>query len=202
MTDIAYTVAQETHHEIKIERSRFIGHCISATSEEEARKFIAQIRSQYADATHNCYAYRIGSPLNPAMYYHDHGEPSGTAGKPILNAILQAELHQTAVVVTRYFGGKKLGVRGLIDAYHQTAAELLELAGRKAWIEGSEIYFTVPYGLWPILQYQVESHDAKIIHCEYTESVQCKIWIPKPRRDEFLSSLSDFPDLSPQETNE
>jgi uncharacterized YigZ family protein len=197
MTDIVHTVAQETHHEIKIERSRFIGHCVSATSEEEAREFIAKIRVEYADATHNCYAYRVGPPLDPVTYYHDHGEPTGTAGKPILNAILQADLHQTTVVVTRYFGGKKLGVRGLIDAYHQTAAELLELAGRQAWVEGSEYFFTVSYRLWPILQYQAESHEAKIVQCDYAESVQCKIWIPKSHQDEFLMSLSAYPDLLP-----
>lgn len=184
-----WTVAEETHYEMRIERSRFIAHCATATSEAEAREFIGQVRLQYADATHNCYAYRVGSGPEPITYYHDHGEPSGTAGKPILNAILQAGLQQTVVVVTRYFGGKKLGVRGLIDAYHQTAAELLALAGRRLWVEGIRCRLILPYSQWAIVQREVGNASGIIEATNYTEEIDCHLWIPRKQWDAFSDAI-------------
>ena len=105
----------------------FIANVSVCHDEEEARAFLMQIVSQHRDATHNCRAYVLSSGTE---YSSDDGEPSGTAGRPILNAIKHSELVNVIVVVTRYFGGVKLGVRGLIDAYGGAAAKALELAGR------------------------------------------------------------------------
>lgn len=129
-SDIYYTISNSPTYELKIKGSRFIGNAKSISSKEEALEFLESIRTKYYDATHNCFAYRIG---NQGMIYRsgDDGEPSGTAGKPILFAIQKAGLSDIIVTVTRYFGGVKLGIGGLARAYSQTANELLLLATRK-----------------------------------------------------------------------
>ena len=130
MDQLPYTtIDHPATAELTVERSRFIGHCCEVATEVEAKAFITQIREEHSQANHNCYAYRIGSGGNPLEYYNDHGEPSGTAGKPILGAIQRLNLTNVVVVVTRYFGGKKLGVRGLIESYGQTATLTLNKAG-------------------------------------------------------------------------
>jgi len=102
--------------EYKIRKSRFIAHLRVTRTEKEARTIIREISSDFRDASHNCWAYRLGyDPMTE--YFSDAGEPSGTAGKPILTSIQKKALSDTLIVVTRYFGGIKLGVRGLIDAY-------------------------------------------------------------------------------------
>lgn len=173
-----WVVAHETHHEIRVERSRFIGHTALTETEEEAKVFIGAIRREFADATHNCYAYRVGIGNAGSTYYHDHGEPAGTAGKPILNAILQAELFHTTVVVTRYFGGKKLGVRGLIDSYHLAAQETLAKAGRSLWVEGGDWELILPYNNWQSVQHLITKYNGKIQDCAYAENVHCRVWLP------------------------
>ncbi|MGB4096154.1 MAG: YigZ family protein, partial [Acetomicrobium sp.] len=102
--------------ELTIRRSRFIGHLRVAGSVEEAKKIIREISKEHSNATHNCWAYKVGVDF-PQKHYSDGGEPSGTAGKPILGEIERANLTNAVIVVTRYFGGIKLGVRGLIEAY-------------------------------------------------------------------------------------
>lgn len=115
--------------ELKEKRSLFIASVGITRSEEEAKEFIREINRKFKDATHNCWAYRVGVE-RIVEYYSDAGEPSGTAGKPILGAIQHAGVTNATVVVTRYFGGIKLGVRGLIDAYGRSATLALEEAGK------------------------------------------------------------------------
>jgi uncharacterized YigZ family protein len=114
--------------ERKERRSRFIASLDVARNEEEAREFIRATSQNHAEANHNCWAYRVGAP-KATEYFSDAGEPSGTAGKPILGAIRKAGLDNTVIVVTRYFGGIKLGVRGLIEAYGRCASLAIEEAG-------------------------------------------------------------------------
>ncbi|ARU60506.1 YigZ family protein [Tumebacillus avium] len=113
---------------IIIKKSRFIGYATPVNSEEEALQFIQSIQKKHWDATHNCYAYVFG-PHQEIQKANDDGEPSGTAGKPILEVIKKEDLRNVAVVVTRYFGGIMLGAGGLIRAYSQTAAAGLHAAG-------------------------------------------------------------------------
>lgn len=123
------TIGERASLEVKIEKSLFIGHACEAAAVETAKAIVAEVREAHREATHNCYAYHVGSPPGDQTYFNDHGEPAGTAGKPILGAILKRELTDVVVVVTRYFGGKKLGVRGLIEAYGLVAGEVLDKAG-------------------------------------------------------------------------
>lgn len=133
-----------------IRRSLFLGHVRQASTEEEARNHLRDISRHYADANHNCWAYRVGYP-SPREYYSDAGEPSGSAGKPILGAVLRSGLTHVVVVVTRYFGGIKLGIRGLIEAYGDVAAEALSSAGVRERRLSRLFRVTVPYEGYSLL---------------------------------------------------
>src|SRR4051812_12640481 len=123
-----YTVKGNGEHEIVIQKSRFIAHINRATTEEEAQAFIQKIKKQNWDATHNCSAYLIGEN-DHIQKANDDGEPSGTAGVPILEVLKKKHLKDTVVVITRYFGGIKLGAGGLIRAYGKSTSEGLQATG-------------------------------------------------------------------------
>jgi uncharacterized YigZ family protein len=129
-TDIYYTIDKRERAEIKIKGSRFIASAAHAAAKEDAMAFVDKIRAEFHDATHNCFAYRIG-PDGMEFRAVDDGEPSGTAGKPILFSIKKFDLSDCAVVVTRYYGGVKLGVGGLARAYSDSAVEALSLCEKK-----------------------------------------------------------------------
>lgn len=123
-----YTVKKYGVHEINIQKSRFIAHISRAESESAAQEFIQSIKKKHWDATHNCSAYLIGEH-DQIQKANDDGEPSGTAGVPILEVLKKRHLKDTVVVVTRYFGGIKLGAGGLIRAYGKATSEGLGAAG-------------------------------------------------------------------------
>ncbi len=126
------------HGQFKDRGSRFLGYAIPVLSEAEIKKELDALRKQYFDATHHCYAYVLG-PDKSAYRINDDGEPSGTAGRPIYGQILSADLTNVLVVVIRYYGGTKLGVPGLINAYKTTAKEALSAAQKKVCIV-KEVY--------------------------------------------------------------
>lgn len=128
MQDSYRTIKEPVRAEIKIERSRFIGTAVSASTREAAEAAYDAIRRRFHDATHNCFAYRVYVGGESATRSSDDGEPSGTAGRPILDAINSADVMNALVVVTRYFGGVKLGTGGLARAYRQAADHVLESA--------------------------------------------------------------------------
>lgn len=127
--DIYYTIDKIRSAEIKIKGSKFIGTAARVTSRDEADEFLKLMYSQYFDATHNCYAWKIG--WNGSEFrFSDNGEPNGTAGKPILYTFSKFDFSDLIVVVTRYFGGTKLGVGGLSRAYQEATAAVLETCER------------------------------------------------------------------------
>ncbi|MCM3092548.1 MULTISPECIES: YigZ family protein [unclassified Cytobacillus] len=123
-----YTVKGYGENEIEIERSRFIAHVTRAETAEEALEFIQKIKKKHSNATHNCSAYLIGEN-DQIQKANDDGEPSGTAGVPILEVLKKKKLKDTVVVITRYFGGIKLGAGGLIRAYGRATSEGLQATG-------------------------------------------------------------------------
>ncbi|KAA9022067.1 YigZ family protein [Niallia endozanthoxylica] len=123
-----YTVKHNGEHEIVIQKSRFIAHVMRAETEEDAQEFIQKIKKEHWNATHNCSAYLIGEH-DQIQKANDDGEPSGTAGVPILEVLKKKHLKDTVVVVTRYFGGIKLGAGGLIRAYGKATSEGIEATG-------------------------------------------------------------------------
>lgn len=126
-TGVYKTIKKPSEGLYKEKGSKFIAHVFHVESEDEVKDSLSQIKKQYYNARHHCYAYRL-NPENEQFRSNDDGEPSGTAGKPILNQILSNELFDVLVVVVRYFGGTKLGVSGLIRAYKSATVDALQQA--------------------------------------------------------------------------
>lgn len=188
MTDQYLTISQEASWEVKIERSLFIGQIKEVDNEQDAKAFIQQISQQHKQATHNCSAYRLSWGNRELTYADDDGEPSGTAGRPILGAILSNGITNVVVVVTRYFGGKKLGVRGLIEAYGETAREVIQLAGKEERILQDKLEITCSYANLNQVLYWLERYQAEIKERIYTEEV-CLQFLIRQKDKEALAQL-------------
>lgn len=173
--------------EFTVEKSVFIGHVKPVETEEEAREFIDEIKSKYKDATHNVWAYTIGETMN-IQRYSDDGEPQGTAGIPTLEVIKKEDLRNVVVVVTRYFGGVKLGAGGLVRAYTKGAKIGLEagkIVEKKPFIE---VDISVDYTLLGKIQNELANRAYTVKDIEYTDSVNIIVYCEKERL-ETLSSL-------------
>jgi uncharacterized YigZ family protein len=134
----------ETEAEVKVKRSFFIARLSPCGGGEEARRLLARAEAAHKDATHHCWAYLLG-PEPEVLYSSDGGEPAGTAGKPILAALRQSGMVNLMAVVTRYFGGVKLGVRGLIEAYGRAASEAVSRTSRLPRIRSRRLTVCLPY---------------------------------------------------------
>lgn len=169
-----YTVGTEAETEIIINRSRFIGRAFPINNEEDALLLLEQVRAEFPDASHHCYAYVLGRGSN-IQRFNDDGEPGGTAGLPILQVILQQEIEDVLVVVTRYFGGIKLGAGGLVRAYSKSAAETLQKAGRVEMTLSNKGSLSIDYGLWGNLEYFLRQQGIPILDIEYTDHVTVRV---------------------------
>ncbi len=141
------TIADECRIEYVVDKSRFIATAAPCTTEEEVQAFFTRITKEFWDATHNCTAYALG-PRQEQQRSSDNGEPSGTAGKPILEVLKKTGITDTAIVVTRYFGGIKLGAGGLIRAYSHSAAEALHQAPKELHAPRTCITIRIDYSLF------------------------------------------------------
>ena len=175
-------------YEEKIKRSVFIASLEVCHDEDEVRNFLARVVSQHRDATHNCRAYII----KDSEYSSDDGEPSGTAGKPILNAIKRAGLVNVMVVVTRYFGGVKLGTRGLIDAYGGVAEKVLSLAGRVEVVPTKPIKISFDYNSLGTVSKLLETRGASELVWEYGEDVSVRANLPVDVFDDAARELEEL----------
>ena len=146
-TDVFWEPEGNAKAEVKIKRSLFIGQLFLCKSAADARLSLAKAELEHKGANHNCWAYCLDSEnLNPGItHFSDDGEPAGTAGKPILAAIRQSGMVNIMVVVTRHFGGIKLGVRGLIDAYGQAAADVITKTSRVQRTRSRHLTLSFPY---------------------------------------------------------
>lgn len=164
-------------NEIIEKKSRFIATTCPVNSEEEATLFIESIRKKYWDATHNCFSYVIGEK-HQIQRYSDDGEPSGTAGRPILDVLLGEDIHNIAVVVTRYFGGTLLGTGGLVRAYSKaTQAGLLnsEIVEKNL---GMKYEIETDYNGIGKLQYIAGQMELTIMDTQYTDIVKMEVLVP------------------------
>ena len=184
------SVGGEHSSEKVIERSRFITTSAHVEGEEEARAFIARISGKFKDATHNCYAYIADSTGN-APRLSDDGEPGGTAGMPILEVIKNKKLFCTAVVVTRYFGGIKLGAGGLVRAYSGSAAENLDGAEKLMYLPCEESAYTVDYGSVDILNRCFSQSDCEVKDISYSSDVTFTVAVKKELAEEFNAAIFD-----------
>lgn len=150
MSESLYTLTGPCTHEVEIKKSRFLAQAAPVDTPEAAMAFLDKARQ--ADANHDCWAYRIGQ----AYRFNDDGEPSGSAGKPILAAIDGQHLDGVVAVVTRWFGGIKLGIGGLIRAYGGTAAECLRRAETVPIIAKTRVTLTCGYAEWPLIKARIQ----------------------------------------------
>ncbi|RNB82079.1 YigZ family protein [Brevibacillus fluminis] len=191
MLDQYKTVAGYGEDEIVIERSRFIGYAQRATTEEEAVAFINMIKKKHWDATHNCSAFVIGEN-DQIQRSSDDGEPSGTAGKPILECIKKNGLKDTVVVVTRYFGGIKLGAGGLVRAYTAGTVTGLQAAGIVAHLLHQEISVTVDYHWWGKVENELRLLNSRVADTIYTDKVTVLIHVLHGEEDAFVLRMTDL----------
>lgn len=170
------TVKKFAHHELIVEKSRFIASVNRAETNKEGLAFIEEIKASYPDASHHCYAYIIGENDQHQKAYDD-GEPSGTAGKPILEMLKKWHLKDTVVVITRYFGGTKLGAGGLIRAYGRATKEGLLHAGLVKRQLNQEVELTIDYSWLGKLQNECYTHGYTIKDTQFQENVKITILV-------------------------
>ena len=163
--------------EIVEKKSRFIAHVLPVSSEEEALSYIEQYKKQYWDARHNCYAFSVGYE-QPVLRFSDDGEPSGTAGKPILEVITGQELHNVLIIVTRYFGGVLLGTGGLVRAYTESAKAGLNNSVVVIKKLGKEVLLTTNYTDIGKLQYYFAQEQVDVADTVYEDTVRVKLYVP------------------------
>lgn len=204
MENIFFTIKTDTNHELVIKKSRFICHLKKIASEEEAREFISSIGQAHRKANHNCFAYLIGDH-DEIQRESDNGEPSGTAGVPILEALQKRGLHNVCAVVTRYFGGIKLGAGGLIRAYSNVTSTAIEEAGIVQRITQTILAIEVPYKLHDQLLYHLQQIPLEIADEVYgvNVTVTTQVYVDNDQIqtviDDLTSRFNDQLTLTPGE---
>lgn len=191
----AYRTIQETDDSLvthyEIQKSKFITHLRHVETEEEAREFVQSMKKKYFDARHNCSAWVLG-PRGDKQKSNDDGEPGGTAGNPILEAIKKNELTDVVIVVTRYFGGIKLGAGGLIRAYGHAAVLGIEAATRIAMTPFQEIAITVGYDLLATVEHWMRQQEIRHGESDYGEKVTLHLLLPPEEVKARLTELTDL----------
>ncbi len=185
-----FITSEEGAGEVVEKKSRFIAHVIPITSEEEALDKIESLKKEFWDARHNCYAFVCGAN-NEVQRFSDDGEPQGTAGKPILEVLLNKNVHNTLILVTRYFGGTLLGTGGLIRAYGQAALEGLKDAEVQAVYEGVSFDLAVDYESIGKIKYNMVQFGVGDAEETYTDGVTLKINMKKADFEKFKTSVID-----------
>jgi uncharacterized YigZ family protein len=187
------TVKENGEHEIVIEKSRFIAHITRAETEEQAQEFIQSIKKKYWNATHNCSAYLIGEN-DQIQKANDDGEPSGTAGVPILEVLKKKKLKDTVVVVTRYFGGIKLGAGGLIRAYGKATSEGLSAVRIVERRLMRVMHVKIDYSWLGKLENALRGSIYKIKEIHYLDRIEIEVFVNE-------TVISDFKKLITELTN-
>lgn len=183
-----YEIVSPGEGEYTEKKSRFIAHAFPVKSEEETSVVIEQLKRKYWDARHNCYAYVINNGMQSKC--SDDGEPSGTAGRPILDVINGKGIRNILVVVTRYFGGTLLGTGGLIRAYTQAAKEAIEASGIKRMMPGTKIEITAEYNDAGRLKHYFETEGISIENIEYTDAVKLLIAVKAEKKEAVMDKVT------------
>lgn len=183
-------VYQGGEDEIVIKKSRFIGQAFPVETEEETLRIIEATKKKYWDARHNCYAYILGE-YGDITRCTDDGEPSGTAGRPILEVLQGEGIHNALVIVTRYFGGTLLGTGGLVRAYSQAAKAALEAGQVLQKIRGHQLIVHTDYNGIGKLQYITAQSEVAVIDTQYTEDVTMTLAVPLEESDRLVKQITE-----------
>ncbi|WP_066290328.1 YigZ family protein [Bacillus sp. FJAT-29937] len=186
-----YTVKEYGENEIVIQKSRFIAYVTRAETEAEAQDFIQQIKKKHWDATHNCSAYMIGEN-DQIQKANDDGEPSGTAGVPILEVLKKKHLKDTAVVITRYFGGIKLGAGGLIRAYGKATSEGIDSTGIVERKLMRVMHTKVDYTWLGKLENELRSSVYSIKEIHYLDNVEFETYVEEEQTENFINWMVEL----------
>ena len=186
-----FTISGRGEAELIEKKSRFIGYACPVHSEQEALNFVESIKAMHRDATHNVYAYQAGEQ-DEIQRSSDDGEPAGTAGRPVLEAIKKANLKNTAVVVTRYFGGILLGAGGLVRAYSKAAALALQEAGHIERIPAKAYSLTLEYSLWGKVENLLTQPGYELQDTAFMEKITVFCAVVEEIEAEFLNKLQEI----------
>jgi uncharacterized YigZ family protein len=184
--------AQETRIEIRVLNSRFIATAAPVFSIEEARAFVARIRQEFAGATHNVPAYLVGHAATVTAHCHDDGEPSGTAGRPALAVLRGSGLGDVAVVVTRYFGGTKLGTGGLVRAYGDAVRAVLDVLPRAEKVATHTVMIESAYPYFERIRLAVQAHQGQILDEEFAAGVTVTARLAVEQFSAFQAALQEL----------
>ncbi|MEA3339169.1 MAG: YigZ family protein [Chloroflexota bacterium] len=184
--------ARQTRSEIRVVNSRFIATAAPAFSVDEAKSFIARIRREFADATHNVPAYIIGHGASVVAHCSDDGEPSGTAGPPALAVLRGSGLGDAAVVVTRYFGGTKLGTGGLVRAYGDAVREVLAALPHAVKVPTHTVVVVMPYNIFERVRRLVAAHRGQVLDEEFAAEVTVTARLPQEHLAGFQDGLQEL----------
>ncbi|MEY8294011.1 YigZ family protein [Limosilactobacillus caviae] len=190
MTEPYLTIAKNTSYEQVIKKSRFICTIARISSEEDAQAIIASVQAANKKANHNCYAYMLGDN-DQIQRKSDNGEPSGTAGVPMLESLKLAKIHDVVAVVTRYFGGIKLGAGGLIRAYSNTTTGAIHQAGLIQRVKQATLKITVSYSQHDPLLYYLKENQLEVAGEEYGVNVVTSIYVNEDELTMVKKSLTD-----------
>ncbi len=180
------TIKQETSSEVIEKKSKFIANLYHVQTEQEAEEIIQKIRKKYYDAKHHCYAYSIMEANGIVNKMSDDGEPSGTAGSPMLTILQKQELRNVLIVVTRYFGGILLGTGGLVRAYSEATLQAIQKAELVEEQRGYELELTINYPELEKIQYYCRKNAIVITNVEYEEKVKCRLEVTKQEKEKIL----------------
>ncbi len=186
------TIRQDSEIELVIHKSRFIGRCFPVADAAAAAAVLERVRKRHWDATHNCYAFCVGRDA-PGTRSSDDGEPSGTAGAPILNVLSRLELTNTLCVVTRYFGGVLLGAGGLARVYSNAASAAAEAAGIVQMRPASGFTAAFTYPQWAAAEAALRKH-AEVSGVAYTDVVTATFWLFDHSAAQMLAQIRDLTD--------
>ncbi|WP_181347246.1 YigZ family protein [Thalassobacillus sp. CUG 92003] len=187
-----YTVNHAgNEEEIIIQKSRFIGYVQRCETEEQAQEFVQDIKKKHRDASHNCSAYLIGEH-DLIQKANDDGEPSGTAGVPMLDVLKRKGLKDTAVVVTRYFGGTKLGAGGLIRAYASAVSEAIKATGVVKRQLMRHMTVTADYALLGKLEHELRHSTYTLDRINYLENVELLVYVEDGEEERFTQWIIDL----------
>ena len=176
-----------------IKRSKFIATVAHASTEEDAKTFISIIKSEFPDATHNCWAYVAGPPGDTARVgISDDGEPHGTAGKPMLSVLLHSDIGEIVAVVSRYFGGTKLGTGGLVRAYSGSVKNTLAGLSVKEKKDVLSLTVILDYSKIAAVKQMLKSFNSEIVEEKYEADVSFKMELPKSNKDSFIRAITDL----------
>lgn len=185
------TVGSSANAEILINKSRFIGHAARAETEAEAIAFIDSIKTKHRQATHNCSAYMIGEH-DSIQKANDDGEPSGTAGVPMLEVLKKQGLKDTVLVVTRYYGGIKLGGGGLIRAYGKSASEAIAASGVVERRLHHLMKVSIDYTWLGKMENEIRQSDYPLAGIDYSDAVVLSIHVPVEKEQQFIDWINEL----------